>query len=246
MNKIKKLLSTILAMTMIFTGMVGCNVGNSSTGSENSSDSSEFVDSVSIVLKNTVTHLDKYDKIQIEAITGNVTDVVTWTSSNPSVATVNNGLVYAVSAGIVTITASVGGVKASCEITVTDSYSTPTLDISNEYIGLGKGDDYTVSIATLWKGSPIQEDIEYTWTLCEGSNEIVEVKPNSNGSEVTFTGINYGTVSYYVSTTVYGVPLVELVEINVCNADIIFEAEGLEYAAGAYKAILSARHSARL
>ncbi len=45
---------------------------------------------------------------------------VTWTSSNPSIATVdNNGLVHArYSSGEVTITAQVGSVKATRKITV--------------------------------------------------------------------------------------------------------------------------------
>ncbi|HEX2985809.1 MAG TPA: SH3 domain-containing protein [Caproiciproducens sp.] len=44
-----------------------------------------------------------------------------WTSSNPSVATVSNGYVYAVSNGTATITASAGSCKASCTVTVTDA-----------------------------------------------------------------------------------------------------------------------------
>ena len=50
----------------------------------------------------------------------NATDkTVTWTSSNSSVATVNNGNVTAVSVGTATITATASGKTASCEVTVT-------------------------------------------------------------------------------------------------------------------------------
>ena len=45
-------------------------------------------------------------------------DGITWKSSNPSVATVENGVITAVKDGTATITASVGGVSASCLVSV--------------------------------------------------------------------------------------------------------------------------------
>ena len=53
---------------------------------------------------------------------------VTWTSSNPSVATVENGVVTAVSAGAATITAAAAdgsGVSATCAVTVEKPYTPP-------------------------------------------------------------------------------------------------------------------------
>ena len=49
----------------------------------------------------------------------NATDkTITWESSNESVATVNNGIVAAISAGETVITASVGDFQATCKVTV--------------------------------------------------------------------------------------------------------------------------------
>lgn len=45
-------------------------------------------------------------------------ETVIWTSSNPSVATVDNGTVKGVSIGTATITATVGGQTATCEVSV--------------------------------------------------------------------------------------------------------------------------------
>ena len=50
---------------------------------------------------------------------------VTWSSSDQTVATVDNGTVTAVAEGTVTITATVGGLSATCSVTVTPDYETP-------------------------------------------------------------------------------------------------------------------------
>ncbi len=57
---------------------------------------------------------------------------VTWSSSNPSIATVDsNGKVTAIKEGVVTITATTndGGLKATCTVTVVDS----TVDVHRFY-----------------------------------------------------------------------------------------------------------------
>lgn len=54
---------------------------------------------------------------------------VTWESSDPSVATVADGVVTAVKAGKATITAASGDAKASCEVTVTEKAAEPTEEL---------------------------------------------------------------------------------------------------------------------
>ena len=81
------------------------------------------------------------------------TGTVTWTSSNTSVATVNNGIVTAVSAGTATITAKVNSYTATCRVTVTSSgggqsgdHLSATVDL--DYTGLtGDGTEITSSNA---------------------------------------------------------------------------------------------------
>ena len=69
-----------------------------------------------IVLKASVVPADAVEK-----------DIV-WSSSDVSVATVSNGTVKAVSAGTAVITASVGDIKATCSISVSDSPHVHTWD----------------------------------------------------------------------------------------------------------------------
>ena len=52
--------------------------------------------------------------------TKNTSAEVTWTSSNPSVATVSNGFIEGKGVGTATITAEVNGMRANCTVTVTE------------------------------------------------------------------------------------------------------------------------------
>ena len=61
----------------------------------------------------------------------NTTDSVVWTSSNNSVATVEDGVVTGVSSGSATITATCGSYSASCTIAVTVYYTTPVYGYIN-------------------------------------------------------------------------------------------------------------------
>ena len=67
---------------------------------------------------------------------------VTWTSSNETVATVENGIVTAVSAGTAVITASASGLSASCTVTVKDPVYSVTLHPNGGTISNGNVTEY--------------------------------------------------------------------------------------------------------
>lgn len=72
--------------------------------------------------KTTLTlSVDETAMLKAELVPANSTASITWTSSNTSVAKVENGLVTAVSKGECTITASAGGKSARCNVVVTAS-----------------------------------------------------------------------------------------------------------------------------
>ena len=77
----------------------------------------------------------------------NATDkTVTWSSSNPGVATVSGGTVTAVGEGNATITASAGSKKATCQVTVKPNVVEVTGIILNETeMTLQVGDVFTLS-----------------------------------------------------------------------------------------------------
>ncbi len=56
---------------------------------------------------------------------------ITWSSSDPAVATVENGVVTAVAAGTATITAAIDGAKAECTVTVKENIAAGIYPIDN-------------------------------------------------------------------------------------------------------------------
>ena len=71
--------------------------------------------------------------------------VVSWSTSNQSVATVNNGTVTAVAEGTATITATAGGESATCSVTVNKKVVAVTsIELDNAEVDI-------VSGSTIWK-----------------------------------------------------------------------------------------------
>ncbi|CAB1247585.1 protein of unknown function [Ruminococcaceae bacterium BL-6] len=86
---------------------------------------------------------------------------VTWTSSNPEIATVDNtGKVTAVSAGDAKITAKVGTHTATCNVTVVVLIHSISLDKANLTLDRGTNDQLKVSIDP----PDTTEDTTVTWT----------------------------------------------------------------------------------
>lgn len=132
------------------------------------------------------------EQLEVSVNPSNATDQsVTWESSNPAVATVDeNGLITAVKAGIATITVSSVSnpeVTAECQIAVASSL------------------DKAEVTASKVEG---QKAINVTWNTIEGAASYELYRVNSNGeetkvydgTEVTYTdeALESGTYSYYV------------------------------------------------
>lgn len=113
---------------------------------------------------------------------GNAVSVI-WTSDNEKVATVENGLVTAISTGKAQITASVGGVQAYCEVSVV----APVTDIqlSKEYIELLSEDDSEKITITTVPAEAENEDI--TWQI--NGDQIVDCELENNILTVASKGI---------------------------------------------------------
>ena len=84
----------------------------------------------------------------------NTTNYISWSSSNPTVASVNrNGYVTAISAGTAKITLTVGSRSASCTVNVSSTVAPPpTMTDNNNVIRLYGNDRISTSIAISKKG----------------------------------------------------------------------------------------------
>ena len=92
----------------------------------------EAVPATSISLASDAETVDAGDTVTLTAtvLPENSTDEVIWTSSDDTVATVEDGVVTGVKAGTATITATAGDKTATCTITVNDPFGTATAPIS--------------------------------------------------------------------------------------------------------------------
>ena len=117
---------------------------------------------------------------------------VTWSSDDENIATVENGLVTAVSAGetTITVTADDGGFTATCAVTVTAATVPVTgVNLSLTTLSLTKGDTKTL-IATVIPDHATNQNI--TW---KSSNNAVAIV-----NDGTVTAIAAGTVSITATT----------------------------------------------
>ena len=137
----------------------------------------------SVTLDKTTADLLVGESLQLSAtvIPDNATDkTVTWTSSNTEVATVENGLVTALTAGEAVITATAEEISANCAVTVTVPFS---------YSGMCME---AINSASMSISNPNGLTIEYKvenndWTSTNGTS--ISIRANA-GERVWFRGHN--------------------------------------------------------
>lgn len=201
--------------------------GCKETPSDSSGDSTSSEESVgNITLNTSEIELDLYESYQLTAETGS-SAAVSWSSSDEGVATVENGLVKAVSEGISTITAEAGGATAYCTVTVINSHTAPVLSLSETDIGVSPDGEVTIDASVQYKGNPVTDEIEYTWALAEGAETgVAEIE--ADGASCKIKGVGFGKTTITVSAVVYGIPLSASAAVNCANDKVVFTVDGLE------------------
>lgn len=184
-NMRRKLLSLLLVMAMVCSMVPSAlAAGNPDSGTDTKVEVSNVtLDKTTLSL--TVNGTNNGSATLVATVTpDNATDkTVTWTSSNTSVATVNNGTVTAVAAGTSTITAKAGEKTATCTVTVTDA-SKPTLTLSTSNLSVTPGASSTLS-ATVGGTLPTSGGSNYiTWA---SSNSKVTLSTNTTTISSTGT-----------------------------------------------------------
>ena len=127
---------------------------------------------------------------------------VNWTSSNPAVATVSDGIITAVSEGTARIEAAVGDLIAGCDVTVTATETSVTLNKTSTSL---KVDETLALSATLLpaQSAAVLENLSWTSTnpAVASVDNSGKVTALSDGSANIVASI--GTVTAVCSVTVY-------------------------------------------
>lgn len=88
---------------------------------------------------------------------------VTWSSSNPSVATIADGLVTAVTEGTATITATAGDYSATCEVTVYPPYEYVDMGLSVMWATCNLGANAPEEVGDYYAWGEIEPKESYNW-----------------------------------------------------------------------------------
>lgn len=150
-------------------------------------------------------------------------ETITWTSSNPNVATVdNNGMVKGVSIGSATITATVGGQTATCQVSVIYGYLSIGANSGNyeTSINLVLGEHPTETLkatAKDWENKVVSNAI-VTWT---SSNPNVATVDNTG----KVTAVSVGKTN--ITASVAGIS--KTCEVNVLPAPVFTDFSKAKY-----------------
>lgn len=147
--------------------------------------------------------------VTVEAADVNVDTTVTWSSNDTSIATVDaNGKVTAVAAGTTTITATVGGKTATCEVTVSAAAVVVTgVSLNKTTTALTVGGEETL-VATVAPDNATNKAV--TWSSSDTS--IVTVDENGK-----VTAVGAGTATITVTTADGGFTATCVVTVNTSS-----------------------------
>ena len=153
----KKIKFLFLLMLSFFTAVVvACDTDNPT---ENPTVVTE-----SISLDKTSVTMDLYETMTITATLNNLTGDVLWQSSDETKAKVVNGVVTALSEGNVTITATVGEIKSTCEVKIVSSGEIPTLLLDKGNSTIQVGNELTIQPTLRYKNNVLNAEYSYTST----------------------------------------------------------------------------------
>ena len=134
------------------------------------------VTSVSFNKTTLMLNVDEQATLSATVLPTDATDkTVVWSSSNTSIATVNNSVVTAIAKGTATITAKCGNVLATCSVTVNDPNENFTFAPSGNGYTLTaySGNQTNVTVPTTYKGKPVTTIGTRAFYDCSQITEIV-------------------------------------------------------------------------
>ncbi len=191
-----------------------------------------------IVLNTTSVAMDVYEQLQLEIVSGQK-GTATWTSLQPSVATVDaNGIVSSIAEGGCEIKVTNENGSASCYITVENSFSAPVILLSTTKVQLSQNDEYVVSPTLRYKGEDVTSNANFEYLLVDGSaNNILTM--TQSGNNATFVGVDFGSTQYTVFVEYNGVQVSKVIDFAVKQMGVTFDAINMQPQKGGYLVKLS-------
>lgn len=113
---------------------------------------------------------------------------ITWTTSDPAVATVENGKVVGVDRGTCTITATIGDQTATCFVRCPfDATPETNYELSHASVTIGKGETFNLSLKDKATGANVQ-GIE--WSVSEAGVVVIDGNKITGGTVSKLTGVD--------------------------------------------------------
>ena len=218
-RKLLLLLSAILAFAVALFG-VGCNKKPDDAGKTDPDNPDGGGGNVeppkpvpTLTLSAETLALDLYTSETVTATLKDSTDAIVWTSSDPTVATVEDGLITAYKVGKTDVTATAGKLTATCAVNVSEAENPPAFFDLPESLDLIKGTKETIDTTVIYKGS----EMEGVAIGVETEGECVEIDENGD-----IVAVNYGTQTVTVTVEFGDVTvLTQDIEVTVSESGIL-------------------------
>lgn len=159
----KRIKSWLLAIVLAFT--LGMGVACKETETE---DEPPATTEMTLNLNLHTADIVVGGRVTLKAtLSGGAAEIV-WTTSDESVATVDDGIVYGVATGAAVITATVGETRASCTVNVSgeqaggDMQAIPVLDFELAAERIWVGYSFTPSATLKIAGEPVSADVTFS------------------------------------------------------------------------------------
>ena len=167
-SRFLQIVSLIFSMLLMLNFAIGCNKTNV-----------EESKPISYRLNKTVATLNIGESMLLE-VSPSPTESLAWESNDVNIATVEEGVVYGISAGMTTIDVQVGEETLSCVVSVqNDVEINKSISLDTTEIYLSKGSVYRLTATLTENGQEVAEKIN--WQIISGDTE-----------NITFSPIGYG------------------------------------------------------
>ncbi len=207
LQKVVLMIAMICAMCFAFA-LTACN-GSSK-------------DKASLTLDKETLTIEEWATGEIIATLENSDSAIIWSSSDETVATVDDGTVYGLKAGTATITATADDLSKSCEVTVTASSA--TLSLTVEADGLSDGriallDTDTKALSAKVKiGDKELSNATVTWTVADPTVASV----TADGYSATLAGLKQGNTDVTVAAEINGKSAETTIRVAVTTKGVVF------------------------